>query len=53
MKRECKRMAEHDVVYNRRYYCWTQRAGATAAWKKIMRRRERHQGNRQARREQW
>lgn len=52
MKRKCVRSAEQDVVYARRIYCWTQRAGATSAWKKIMRRRERHNGNREAR-QQW
>lgn len=41
---------ENDVHYARRFYCWTQRAGATAATKRRTRRRERRQLERDLRR---
>lgn len=40
---------EQDVHHARRWYVWTQRAGATAKIKRITRRRERRAGERDLR----
>lgn len=44
MKRRVRSATEQDVVYARRIYCWLQKAGATAAVKRQIRRRERREG---------
>lgn len=49
MKRKCINGTEQDVVHARRMYCYTQRAGASAWWKRNMRRRERREGKAETR----
>ncbi len=39
---------EQDVVNARQHYCYLQRPGATDKIKRRMRRRERHEGKREA-----
>lgn len=51
MKRKAVKADEHDVITGwRRYLCYLQRAGATDAIKRRMRRRERREGKRETRR---
>lgn len=49
MKRKAVTCEEQDVVYARRWYCYLQRAGATSSIKRGMRRRERREGQQDAR----
>lgn len=49
MRPPLRSSAEQDVIYARDVYCWTQRPGATAWWKRNIRRRERRDGRREAR----
>lgn len=51
MKRKAVKADEQDVVTGwRRHLCYMQRAGVTAAIKRRMRRRERHNGKRETQR---
>jgi len=48
MKEPPKGGGEQDVLTGwRRVYCWTQRAGACAWWKRRNRRRQRHRMNKE------
>ena len=51
MKRRAVKADEYDVVTGwRRYLCYMKRAGVVSAIKRRMRRRERHDANRETRR---
>lgn len=49
MARRTKCAEEDDVLYGKRTYCYMQRAGVSAWWKRRMRRRERREGKAETR----